>query len=223
MRREFDLTSQTSLRERLRLATSEIHARLHRHEGLGAVAAGTISRADYTKLLARLWGFHRAFATVLANPPDGLAFDASGRARVAMIEADLMALGLDRAAIDDLPVCDFLFRPGDAGAFMGALYVVEGSTMGGAQLARAVAGALGGEGDAGRRFFLGYGARHGVMWRDFLDHLDRLGADEAQSEAALRGALATFDDFERWVAGWENPGPRDMEGARPEHRVPALG
>ena len=95
--------------------------------------------------------------------------------------------------------------------------------MGGAQLARAVAGALGGEGDAGRRFFLGYGARNGVMWRDFLDHLDRLGADEAQSEAALRGAVATFDDFERWVAGWENPGPRDMEGARPEHRVPALG
>ncbi len=213
----------TSLRERLRLATADVHERLHRHSGLAAVAAGTITRSDYSKLLGRLWGFHRAFEAVLADPPAGLDFDPSDRARAGTLGADLLALGMNPAAIEALPVCRYLHCPADAAGFMGALYVVEGSTMGGAQLARALAPLFGGDGDSGRRFFMGYGARNGVMWREFLGHLDRFGGDEGLEAAAVRGAVATFGDFERWVDGWKDADLETAGGARRDHRVSAPG
>ena len=47
------------------------HERMHRHRGLSAAAAGTIAMSDYRLLLARLYGFHRAFEAVMeAAAPD---------------------------------------------------------------------------------------------------------------------------------------------------------
>jgi heme oxygenase len=207
----------------LRIATQDVHARLHHHPGLSAVAAGTISMRAYGNLLSRLWGFHRAFEDILANPPAGLDFDPRDRARAGMLEADLIDLGHDRQAIGRLPVCAFLYRPRLAAEFMGALYVVEGSTMGGAQLARALAPLFDGAGEMGRRFFLGYGARNGAMWRDFVDRLDRLAGNEELEVAATRGAVATFNDFERWVAGWEPAEAREMGGDTEERHALSLG
>ena len=59
------MKAANELRTRLREATAQIHERLHGHPGLGAAASGAIGRDDYRSLLARLWGFHKAFETAL--------------------------------------------------------------------------------------------------------------------------------------------------------------
>ena len=198
------MKAANELRVRLREATAQIHERLHGHPGLGAAASGSIGRDDYRLLLARLWGFHKAFEDALDEAARSLALDLvmADRARAPMLEADLQTLGLDGPAMLRLPRCDQVFQPRSEAAFMGSLYVVEGSTLGGVHIARALSGLFHGTDHAGRTFFLGYGERHSLMWRGFLQRLDAFAGDATQEAEAVKGAVETFDDFEIWMNGW---------------------
>jgi len=205
------------MRGRLRAATAQVHERLHGHAGLGAAASGAMSRADYRLLLGRLWGFHKAFESVLEEAARSLALDIDmgARARAPMLEEDLHILGLGADEIARLPLCTHLFRPHDEAGFMGALYVVEGSTLGGIQIARALASLFDGDEGDGRRFFLGYGAQHSAMWRGFLARLEVCASDDSGETAAIEGAVETFADFERWMGGWRID-ETDAEASRPK-------
>jgi len=199
------LLAKSDIRTRLRKSTAAVHERLHHHEGFAAVAAGTIDIIDYQRLLSRLWGFHYPFETALGQVDReqdiGVEFEARGRSR--MLESDLVALGWDRASVVRLPQCESLRAPANAAEFMGALYVVEGSTLGGLQLARALEAVVASDSGEGRSFFLGYGDRHGAMWRSFLTRLADCASREADDDAVIEGAIRTFIDFESWMAGWK--------------------
>jgi heme oxygenase len=141
---------------------------------------------------------------------------------LACSKSDLVALGWDRASVVRLPQCESLRAPESTAEFIGALYVVEGSTLGGIQLARALEPLV--RSGEGRSFFLGYGDRHGAMWRSFLKILEECASSEAAGDAVIEGAIRTFADFESWMAGWDagaapeaNPHPLDRA-----HRQPAL-
>jgi heme oxygenase len=194
-----------SMRSRLRAATAGAHERMHAHRGFAAAAAGAISIADYRWLLRRLHGFHRAFEIALAERV-GAEF-VGARARAHLIAADLEALGLDAGEIARLPLCDALSTPRDKAEALGALYVVEGSTLGGVQIARALQGVVGGSDGRGRLFYLGYGERHGAMWRAFLEELEALAERRADADAAVRAAVDTFEQFERWMRDWRYASP----------------
>jgi len=203
------MKAANELRTRLREATAQIHERLHGHPGLGAAASGAIGRDDYRSLLARLWGFHKAFETALDEAARRLPvdIDMADRARAPMLAADLATLGLDGPAILQLPCCEQMFQPRSEAAFMGALYVVEGSTLGGVHIARALSGLFPETDQAGRTFFLGYGERHSLMWRGFLQRLDTFAGDATHEAEAIKGAVETFDDFEIWMDGWRSGAP----------------
>jgi heme oxygenase len=198
---------ESDIRARLRSSTAAAHERLHGHRGFAAVAAGTISLGRYRLLLARLLGFHSAFERALSQfnrqSDAGVAFEARARSR--LLEADLAALGVDRAAVRALPQCATLLPPRSVAEFLGALYVIEGSTLGGLHLARALGPLLGADTADGRAFFLGYGDQHSAMWRSFLDRLNNCAANEADAAAVVDGATRTFCDFESWMEGWDAP------------------
>ncbi|MCB4821396.1 biliverdin-producing heme oxygenase [Roseicella aerolata] len=189
-----------STRDALRQATEAIHARLHALPALQALAEGWISREGYVDLLRRKLGFHLAVEAALAAAPSlapwGIAL--AERRRAPLIEADLAALGAAPVplAAAPLPVLDTAARA------LGCLYVTEGSTLGGRQLARALDGLLP-PGEAGRRFLLGHGPRHGAMWRDCCAALERCGAEPARRAEMLAAAAATFCAFE---ASFSRPG-----------------
>lgn len=192
------------IRERLRAATREAHERLHGHEGFALVASGEIGLTLYGSLLRRLWGFHSAFEARMAEAARafGIAPDLARRARTAMLARDLAALGLDGQAIADLPTCADIARPAGGGEALGALYVVEGSTLGGLRLARALQPLMAAQGLEARRFFLGYGEAHGAMWRGFLGQLEARASGPGEAGAILRGAARAFNDFELWMTDW---------------------
>jgi heme oxygenase len=199
------LLAKSDIHARLRKSTAAVHERLHQHEGFAAVAAGTIDLIDYQRLLSRLWGFHFPFETALGrvDREQDIRVEFAARGRSRMLESDLVALGWDRASVVGLPQCESLRAPANAAEFMGALYVVEGSTLGGIQLARALKAVVGGDSGEGRSFFLGYGDRHGAMWRSFLKRLENCASSEADDDAVIEGANRTFADFESWMAGWK--------------------
>src|SRR5208283_5357264 len=104
--------------------------------------------------------------------------------------------GLGREAIAQLPVWIPPRPLASLAALLGALYVLEGSTLGGAQIARALKGRIGGETEEGRRFFLGHGDRHGAMWAEFVERLEVLSEDSDEADQATDAAVATFEEFE---------------------------
>ena len=187
-----------TVRAALRDATDPIHARLHDLPGFRSLAEGRLDRAGYAALLRRMLGFHRAVEAALDAAPSlaPWGIDVAERRRAWLIEADLQALG---AAGGGLPALAPLPPLGSAARALGCLYVTEGSTLGGRQLARALDGLLP-PGPEGRRFLLGHGEAHAAMWRACCQALEACGADPARRAAMLAAAAATFAAFEAWFA-----------------------
>ena len=75
----------------------------------------------------------------------------------------------------------------------GACYVLEGATLGGAVVARALP-------DVPHRFFTSYGSRRGAMWAGFRGHLSVLDERGVDRQEAVDAARRTFGLFERACA-----------------------
>jgi heme oxygenase len=192
------------MRWRLRAATATAHERMHAHAGFEAAAAGTIEVSDYRRLLVRLYGFHRPFEDIarLAADVFRIDLDMSARSRLPLLLADLQAIGLNPNAAATLPLWRPSVRLVSKGSLLGALYVLEGSTLGGVQIARALKHRVGnGLGNA-LLFFVGREERRGAMWRELLEELESLREDDEEAMRAEDAAVTTFKSFEDWMAGW---------------------
>lgn len=134
---------------------------------------------DYRRFLLAHARALPAVETVLSRDTDLPCW----RERRSLLLADLVDLDLPPPPLLDFTLPD---RPGVA---WGALYVTEGSRLGGVMLARSVPDTL------PSRYLA---ARHlSGEWRKLLSAIDRRGTDEAWIDGALAGAAATFDLYAR--------------------------
>ena len=178
----------------LRAATRDAHERL---ETALDLLAPPLERVRFLHVLTRFHGLHAAWEPAVLARSD-LAPVMAGRSRLAHLEADLRALGMDPADVDALPACPAAaaLAGTQAGAW-GSLYVMEGSTLGGKVIARALAGAPWLP-PAGLTYFDARGARTGPLWRELGLRLDAAGAALGR-DALARGARAAFDTVRAWV------------------------
>jgi len=186
-----------SLHQRLRAATASAHQGL---EDALDWRLRVATRDGYRDLLARFHGFHAAYEPALGDALADAAFWGPRR-RLPALAADLAHLGMREAEIAALP------RPSavtfsDAAAAMGALYVLEGSTLGGQVIGRHI-GAVHGLADAGLAYYRAHGRQTGVMWNAFRARLDRLSGDAEAEAAALAAGTATFDALRIWLCAPE--------------------
>ncbi|GJD53957.1 hypothetical protein OPKNFCMD_6737 [Methylobacterium crusticola] len=180
---------------RLRDETREAHARIERDLDWERRIA---TRAGYRALLARFWGFHAAWEPALARALHDEAFLAPRR-RLAHLEDDLARLGLAPEAVRALP------RPGGPlprtrPEALGSLYVLEGSTLGGQVVARAVERRLDLRDGEACRYYRSHGRDTGAMWTAFRARLEaEARARPAEVPAILAGAEATFVAMAEWL------------------------
>lgn len=182
----------------LRHMTHNVHQRLHRHDGFASIKDGTCTIDGYRRLLLRLHGFHRPFEAAA-----GLEAERSG-----WLADDLAVLGVDSKALHARASCTSLPQLNDDPRRVGALYVVEGSMLGGRTLFLGLDQLFGAEAIAGRRFFFGRGVSTFEHWRDYLARLTRCASDPARTIAINEAAVETFACFEYWMADW-NAIPHD--------------
>ncbi|MBB2962054.1 biliverdin-producing heme oxygenase [Methylobacterium sp. R2-1] len=181
-----------SLHARLREATAAAHEALERDLDWEARVA---TLAGYRTLLVRLRGFHAAYEPAIgAALADAPFFDP--RRRLPALDADLHALGGAVPGTLPAPTAPRLEGPGAA---LGALYVLEGSTLGGGVIGRHVA-RLHGEG-VPLAYYAGRGRATGPLWREFRERLD--GLPEAQAAAAFAAGIATFEAMRGWLVSGE--------------------
>jgi heme oxygenase (biliverdin-IX-beta and delta-forming) len=174
--------------DHLREETSAAHCRLDKTLGLIDRLSAPGQRG---RLLAGYHLFHREAEAKIAPFLGEIAdLDFAARRRSPLIADDLGILG-HRAFPDSTNRLDILTR---AAAF-GALYVLEGSSLGGRvilkelKLRRASLGGL--------RFLDPYGSHTGQRWRSFLAILEREVRSSEQKFDAVQGALSTFAFAER--------------------------
>ena len=167
---------------RLRRETSDCHRRLDSHPRLTALASGTIAREDYADLLASFLGFYRPLERKLSD------FEAyAGRNKTPLLERDLRAMNRDP---DTVPDCSALPEIHGLGSALGAIYVVEGSTLGGRIISRGLPPEL------ARDFLRSYGERVSEMWKAMQAELTAYTGDPTE---VVRTARATFESLEAWI------------------------
>ncbi|WFP51853.1 biliverdin-producing heme oxygenase [Methylomonas sp. EFPC3] len=188
---------QGGVRALLRDATGMQHDQLNRHALLAGLVRPDYALATYQLLLQALFrtyaGLEPGLAAFSKRQLAGLDYVA--RVKLSWLQADLDHFGIDSALLKpaDLP----LPQIDSIGDYVGALYVVEGSTLGGQMIAKCLGQNLGLSADAGARFYAGYGAATTSMWRGFIDFAESIAADTAQVTAAQLAAKRIFAFFQQ--------------------------
>jgi diguanylate cyclase (GGDEF)-like protein len=190
--------------ERLRAATRAAHASIEKVPSLSRLLAPDLNVTEYVQTLRRLHAFHSSIERDLARCLRG-----KSRAEALLDGAGLAALAEDIAWFGAVPAeSRRLHQPPQcvAGA-LGALYVIEGSNLGGRIIGRQVAKSLGVGPGTGGSFYCGLTAESARRrWR-LLQEVLRLEIDVpgAAWDPVTTAALATFDALELWMA--EGPLP----------------
>ena len=192
-------THTDSVRFRLQRATQDLHRSVECHFAL----AGRVWTEDaYRRLLQRLWGIYAPLEQAL-TPLDwqdtGIVM--RDRRKLFWLNADLAHLGMDQKAIAQLEICGDLPCVDGPAAGLGALYVLEGSTLGGQVILRTLQPQLGISPQAGGQFFASYGRDIGEKWRDYLAALEQFGERPEAADTIECAALDTFAAFDRWFSG----------------------
>lgn len=148
------------------------------------------SKADYADLLKHFYAYFNAIEKSIAPyiTPELLP-DYSERRNSSYIKKDIEELGF---TTEELPAAQAP-QIDTAAKALGALYVLEGSIMGGSIIVQMLAkGGI----TEGVSFFSGYGEATGQMWGTFTAVLNNAAAAaESDQEAAIQTANATFSQF----------------------------
>jgi heme oxygenase len=168
----------------LRAETSSAHRRLDQTLRLVDRLQAPETRAA---LVARYYVFHRETETAVAPFLSAIPeLDFAARRRSPLIARDIQALG-ESAPLDGGPGPDIVTR---SEAF-GALYVLEGSSLGGRLILRDLARRCSPK--TGLGFLNPYGALTSELWLTFLAILERETASRKETiKQTVSGALKAF-------------------------------
>jgi heme oxygenase len=191
---DFSTRADMPLRQSLRVGTAGAHAQL---EAALDLVSRVSDRQRFLKVLERFLGFHLIWERAIRQRPALRAFH-EPRSRLPHLRRDLAALGRTNAEQAALPLCEAAGALADShGAAVGSIYVLEGSTLGGQVIGRALAGADWAP-RGGLTYFTPYRDRTGEMWRAFGAWSEaHVPADERG--AAVDGANRTFALLQSWL------------------------
>lgn len=172
----------------LRQATREAHERIEKLPAMARLFAPGFRRDELAALLGHLLSVHRPLERLLAADDEMAAI--GYRPRTPLLEADLGKLhGSEAAAPSSLPAYS------TGAARLGALYVLEGSAIGGQLIRRHLVAAFGQDFDECLSFYRPYGDSPSGQWQRFRQYLlDHVVGEDALMQAK-EGALATFGLF----------------------------
>lgn len=153
--------------------------------------------SGYTNLLKLMYGFYKPLQdrlTTVAGPATtGASFSLRVSDSILQDLADLNAV-----STDTIPLCSAIPEIHTPAAAMGAMYVTEGSTLGGQIITKMISGKLKINTDSGFSFFNAYGDDTMARWKNFKDILNQPVNDEHRQQM-MEAAKKTFSTFKIWI------------------------
>ena len=149
----------------------------------------------YVECLLKLHGIIAAWEEWAApNAPAWIQPLLAARRRGQLLTLDLTWFGADasgeaRATLPEMR---------DDASLLGAMYVLEGSTLGGQVIARHVERVLGLTAGQGNAYFRGHTEQTGQLWKEFCDAL-RTKLPDSEADAVIAAAKAMFGVFGTWM------------------------
>lgn len=180
--------------QELRQATAQNHRGLERRLPF---TSPELDLNVYTQLIKAYYGFYVPLEKVLDRFEWG-EVTSSDRHKASALEDDLLALGMTTSEIQMLAQCQDLPVIQTHAQLMGALYVIEGATLGGQVLRRLARDKLAIDETTGGKFLDVYGSATGRMWKAYLGQLAQVVAP-AERQQVVSSALGIFVCFERWL------------------------
>jgi len=181
----------------LRTETAEHHQSLENLMFVNQIMNKTLSINEYKTLLTVNYIIHKELEDKLIKMLDsGVAeeLDMTNRAKLSHLEDDLRYWEIDAKA---LPKLNFdLFVPGQSTAeILGALYVLEGATLGGNVIKKHLLENPSFDGkEAGLNYYGVYGAELGAKWKTFVSVLNS-NVTEVDYQACIHSANETFNNL----------------------------
>ncbi|MEJ5053867.1 biliverdin-producing heme oxygenase [Sphingobacterium sp. MYb382] len=147
------------------------------------------SDKDYAEVLKKFYAYFRAVEQAVAPfITAAILPDRAERRDSSYLKTDIEELG---STVEELPTATAPAIQNVAQAF-GALYVLEGSIMGGPYIVQMLQKyGL----SKGFNFFSGYGENSGQMWGSFLAVFNAIPQSEADEQEMLQSADDTFSRF----------------------------
>jgi heme oxygenase len=161
-----------------------------------------VTFGDYRRWLARFLGIYQPIEARLHAFPEwslwGIRIGELGHS--IGLRRDLAAMNASTEEFPSAPETALPSLPTFAEAF-GALYVIEGSKLGGRFILRDLASRLGSEIEGVTAFFHGHGEHSGVKWNAFRRSLDAfLAQHPLEFPNVVAGANSTFASIEKWMS-----------------------
>jgi heme oxygenase len=153
------------------------------------------SGKDYAQFLKLMYGYYAAvedrIAKFVNNKPPR---DFRKRRKADRLLNDITQFSTQEA----MDLCDQLPAVHSYASALGAMYVLEGSVLGGRIIAQMIRDQLDSQESPGFSFFLGYGEDTGAMWQSFKEDLEQPFNDDEREEI-VQAANDTFLRFKQWI------------------------
>ena len=177
--------------QNLRAFTADCHKQLELNSLSLALLSNTVNQNIYCTYLTRLYSFVKGFEQYVYPALSPYFFNVSDRKKAHFIEEDLKA---QQCAINKHTLLEKAFFRNtytDVYVAAGALYVLEGSTLGGQIIIKHLQKTMP-SGFVNAAYFSGYQQRTGSMWKEFLQQLTALPQSKQQEQQIITGAIITF-------------------------------
>lgn len=192
-------TDLSDVRRLLRNGTHAEHVRLNQHPLLAGLTRSGYALATYRVVLTAYFHFYRALEAAIDQAlAAGLSrFTYAPRRKLPWLASDLAYFGIDP---ESEGLSSSILQPAlaltDEGRLLGALYTIEGSSLGGQVISRHLAAHHALSPDKGARFFYGYGDQTMPLWQQFDSFINAALTHEAVRQRALQAARTTFATME---------------------------
>ena len=155
------------------------------------------TRESYAQLLRIFYGYYKPVEDLIDTYIDDQTIpNYTDRRKAATILDDIKEMTGDNAVPQ---LCSHLPAITDVYRALGAMYVLEGSTLGGKIIGKMLTSNLQLTNDNGIKFFSGYGPGSDAMWASFITALNNYLASQQQQEEIAAAATDTFTSFKAWI------------------------
>lgn len=182
------------LSETLKEETKDLHVALEKV--MVPMIKNIRGNQDYVKVLELFYSYFGALERKISKLEPLELPDYHQRRKKEAIAEDIVSLG---GTVPELAPDQHLPELANQLQVWGALYVMEGSTLGGIHISKMIAKLLNLKSGTSLAFFDGYGDQTNSMWNSFRAALDEQVATPEEKAVVIQSANETFLEFKRWI------------------------
>ncbi|HEX8546268.1 MAG TPA: biliverdin-producing heme oxygenase [Cytophagaceae bacterium] len=184
--------------DRLKNDTVYNHKLLESNVLLSTLMTDQLTVDIYKKILSKFFTYFLPIEEKITPFLQDNAFipDFTRRRKAILLTDDLHHY---KIAENTLEFCQLLPEIKNVSQAMGALYVLEGSSLGGRFISKKVNETIGATPEGGAKFYHGYGAETGSYWKKFCEYLLSYASNVSDQSEIVETANSTFLKLNSWL------------------------